>query len=414
VSAPTAAILAALRRAPADLGPLALRRYFERELPASAAREACLQLDLRRRVGARLPPGIEWWLSTKGLQQASRWPVAAARALALDQRAPPGLRVWDATCGLGLDALALARRDRLLAASDRALESARAAAFHLEQGAGRAPVLVADALSDSVRAECVYVDPDRRAAGARTLDSAAWSPSWARLERAASAYAGCLYKLPPSFDPAHVHAPVGARGNERWRWTSHASELCEVTWWTGVLAPDGAGGREAHVVQPDGSSVVFASSESANAARVCTPSAARATAWLCEADPALTCSGLLGAYANEHELELAGPGLGFLAAPQRVHTPFVRCWRVLEACSADERTLRALLRRHSIGPVDVKVRGHALGAAELSQRLRGKRGRRGLVAIGRLSEGHAAWLLETTAEDPRSPAAAQPILCPPA
>jgi hypothetical protein len=147
---------------------------------------------------------------------------------------------------------------------------------------------------------------------------------------------------------------------------------------------------------------------------VATTSATRAEAlaapFLCEADPTLTCSDLLGSFARAHALVAVGPRSGFLIAHEPFDSPFTRCWRVIEACSADERVARQMLRRRGIGRVDVKVRGHALGAAELARRLGRPKGERGLLAIARLAEGHAAFLLEIPAPDARAAGGADPIL----
>jgi predicted RNA methylase len=411
--APIDRILAACRACPPGLTDLARRKHFERALGPTLAREACAQIALRDKAGTRLPGGVDWWLSTKGLAQATRWPVAIARARALDARLPRDARVWDSTCGLGIDALALAELGRLLAASDRASECARAARRHLEQRAGAAPVLVADALSEAVRAEFAFVDPDRRAGGRRTLDPASFEPSVRRVITAATKRTGLACKLPPSFDPTEIERDLPRGLARTWRWTSHGGELCETSLWAGVLSAAGGASREAECIDACGASHVHAAEPGVEAASA-TRAQALAAPFLCEADPTLTCSGLLGSFARAHALTPVGPRSGFLIAQGACDappsSPFVRSWRVLETCAADERVVRAMLRRHGIGAVDVKVRGHALGAVELARRLRRSQGARGLLAIARLAEGHAAFLLEIRGPDARATGGADPIL----
>jgi len=408
---PIATILSASRGCPPGLGDLARRRYLERSLPAELARLASAQVALREKAGTRLPPGVEWYLDSKGLAQATRWPVAQARAAEIDARLPRGARVWDATCGLGVDALALQGRERLLAASDRAPECARSAHFHLSQHAADPPVLVASALGDAVRARYVYVDPDRRSGGGRTLAAESFEPGWAAVLGAARTLDGLVCKLPPSFDPTAVERAWPKGLARAWRWTSHAGELCEVSLWTGDLAAPQPHLRSAECIDAAGGvHVLSGPHDPAAAAEVATRAEALQAAWLCEADPALTCSGLLGIFARSEGLALLGPRSGFLASARRIQAPFVRCWRVLEAGSADERVLRERLRRRDIGAVDVKVRGHALGANELARRLAGRGERRGLVAIARLAQGHAAFLLENEPPDDRDRGGADPIL----
>lgn len=408
-SLPNRRILDLCRDCPPGLGDLARRRHFDRELPPELAREACAQLALRERARGRLPAHVEWWLHPKGLAQATRWPVAVARARELDARLTPGARVWDATCGLGVDALALAERERLLAASDRAIECSRAARFHLEQRGAGERVLLAEALSDAVHAELAFVDPDRRASGRRTLDPAAFQPELRTLVAAARARAGLVCKLPGSFDPATLERAAPGDVRASWRWTSHAGELCELSWWTGIARASRAEAREAECIDSAGTSHLYSAAHDVQA-RCATRAEALAAPFLCESDPTLTCSGLLGAFARDHELALVGPCSGFLIAPQAVGSAFVGCWRVIESCSADERVVRAMLQRRDIGSVDVKVRGHALGAAELARRLHRGSGARGLLAIARLEDGHAAFLLAAREPEARAPGGAEPIL----
>ena len=52
-----------------------------------------------------------------------------------------------------------------------------------------------------------------------------------------------------------------------------------------------------------------------------------------------------------------------------------------------------MLREHDIGSLQVRKRGHPDRAEVLERRLRGKGRRRGHLAVARLEDGHAAYLL---------------------
>ena len=122
--------------------------------------------------------------------------------------------------------------------------------------------------------------------------------------------------------------------------------------------------------------------------------------WLSLPDPALVRSGLLGLLALRLGLAPIGPRLAWLGGRERPDSPLLRTWRVVDQSSADPKRVRAMLRRHEIGPVRVLKRGHPDRPEVLERKFRGTGPRRGLVAVARLAQGHAALLLEESAELP--------------
>jgi hypothetical protein len=72
----------------------------------------------------------------------------------------------------------------------------------------------------------------------------------------------------------------------------------------------------------------------------------------------------------------------------------LRSWRVLETSALDPKRVRAMLRRHDVGPLTVKKRGHPDDAQTLARRFKGSGEKHGLLAVARLEKGHGALLLE--------------------
>lgn len=386
--------------APAGAAPLALASALRRSLPAHLAARAAELAHLRSSARTRLTGAERLLLTRKGLEQASRSSVARLRARAIAARAP-GAHVLDATCGIGADSLELAAAGLRTTAADRDFEHAWMAARNLER-AGHAPrALVCDAEAPAVRAELLTLDPDRRARGARSLDPYAWSPSWTVALELVARHAGAVLKLAPAFDPAALAgAPLPAAS--ALTWTSCARELLECSLWTGrLLAADelATGSRCAQALLGDGSAESFRGEP--RAAPALAPEEAARCAWLCDPDPALVCSGLLGTFALAHELRPVDAHIAFLGGERPVHSALVRSWRVRDRCPADDRRVRAMLREHEVGAVRVLKRGHPLASEELERRWSRASGARATVAVARIGEAHLAWLLEPHAHEAR-------------
>lgn len=389
--------LRALEELDPEIGTEASGRALGRLLPPEEARRARELLDLRLRARGRLPRPETLLLTRKGLEQATPWGVALARAGRI-AAACPGALLLDATVGVGGDALAAHGAGVPAVGADLDPEHARCAAHNLERAGAPARVLVADALRPAARADLLLLDPDRRPGGARTLDPARWSPGLERCLELAARFDGACLKLAPALDVERVTA-----GGERaWQWTSLAGGLVETALWTGALAR-GRAAREVLALDAAGAARSFAG-EPLRAEPLAAEEARRA-AWLFEPDPALVRSGLLGSYAAAHGLRPLGPGIAFLAGDgPRAGADLLAALRVLDVAPADPKRVRAMLRRHDVGEVEILKRGHPLSAGELARALRGKGARRGTLAVARLARGHAAFLVERARAAP--PAAA--------
>ena len=377
------------------LDRLQVATALRRRLDPGLARIAADLHEHRDRAREKLGGQGGGLFTRKGLEQASRAPVARARAAHIAERAGPST-VLDATCGIGADALALAEAGHRVVAADRDPLLALFASENLRERGLAGAVVVADAVRPAARADFVLLDPDRRSGGERTLDPARWSPSLAACLALAEGFEGACIKLPPAteVDPVQKLLPPGLR--HRLQWVSCDRELCEVALWTGRLAEAESSSLEHEVLALEGRGGGGEARLRGRPISVVSlpPERVSGISWLAEPDPGVIRSGLLGLLAREVGLAPIGPGIAFLAGCERPDSRLLRTWRVVEVESADPRRVRAMLARHGIGSVQVLKRGHPDTAEALERRYRGQGDGRGTLAVARLERGHAAILLE--------------------
>ncbi|MEZ6014633.1 MAG: hypothetical protein R3F49_05945 [Planctomycetota bacterium] len=386
--------------------PLARAAAARRALGPELGRRAAELVSLRLRARTRFPAGDLPHLLAKGLEQASRPAVAAARAArlaaALAERAGgdpacpcAGAPAIDPTAGLGSDALALARAGFEVHIGDRALAPCCARARTSRRAASRRarPSRRTRALpwAPRVLAEAALVlDPDRRPDGAREGDPARWSPTLAEcLQLAQRAAAACI-KGAPAVDPEALQLTPGAVEAS---WISHGGELVEVAIWTGAAARRGVT-REAIVLGEGapGAAPVVARGEPVDVAPL-HPDEVLCLPWLVEPDPAVIRAGLIGAVARDAALRPLAAKIAYLGGQRPGPPGLTRSWPVLGAAPLDRKRVRRLLGDLDIGPITVKKRGHSDPAEVLARRFAGPGQQRGLIAVVRLDTGHIALVL---------------------
>ncbi len=326
---------------PASLGAAErLRRTFEPEQAAAAL----AQVALRRRAVAKFGDRASTLFFTPdGLEQATRAEVAAWRAA---QFLAAGVReVVDLGCGLGADALAFADAGISVQAVDADPATAILAAANL----GR-EVLCADAVDVAQEllseANAVFLDPARRTACGRTWRVADFSPPWDFAVGLLDGRFGCI-KAAPGLPSALIPDSAGVS------WVSDHGDLVETTVWS-------SGDRRA-VLLPAGD-VLAVSGERAPVGAL--------GGYLYEPDPAVLRSGAIAALAAQLDARRPWDGIGYLCADRLVATPFAHAFAVEEDLPFDERTLRAWVREHQIGVLEIKCRGVDVDPAVLRRRLK--------------------------------------------
>ena len=319
------------------------------------ASAALTQTDLRRRAAAKFGTAAATMLFTRpGLEQATRSVVADRRAARL---AAAGVRTLaDLGCGLGADALAMARRGIRVHAVDADPLTAALAAANAEAAglAGLITVACADATTVPVEQfDAVFADPARRRAGrGRLLDPRSWSPSWDFIATLPERVPRTVLKLAPGID--HALLPAGAEGE----WVSVDGDLVEAAFWCGPLAE---AARRA-ILLPEGRELTGSGVEAAPVGPV--------GAFLYDPDPAVVRSHLVAEFAASIGGRIADPEIAYVYTDTAVDTGFGRRLEITDVLPFSLKRLRTLLRDRGIGRLEIRKRGSALEPEQLRKDLR--------------------------------------------
>ncbi|MFJ5798972.1 THUMP-like domain-containing protein [Streptomyces decoyicus] len=401
-------LLAELRdHDPAD--ELAAATRLRRDHPAPLVSAALGQARLRQRAVAKFGADARlMYFTPNGVEQSTRATVAAHRAARL---AALGVRTLaDLCCGIGGDAIALARagirvlavdRDPLACAAVRANAEALGLAELIE-------VRCADVTEvDTAGYDAVFVDPARRgkaptkgaarsasvrgggrATGGRIFDPEAYEPplSWA-VEAARKAPFAAL-KIAPGVP--HDALPEDAETE----WISDGGDVKEAVVWFGT-AVDGApgptpGGRRATLL-PAGDSLLGAGLPD--------PEPGPVGDWLYEPDGAVIRAHLVADVARQIGGRLIDPTIAYLTADRLVETPYATAYAITDVLPFHVKKLKALLREREVGIAVIKKRGSAVEPEELRKKLKLGGGRKSCTIFLTRVAGAPSMLLGHPAAD---------------
>ncbi|MFH9244785.1 methyltransferase domain-containing protein [Streptomyces lydicus] len=338
---------------PAD--ELAAATRLRRDHPAPLVSAALGQARLRQRAAAKFGADAQrMYFTANGVEQSTRATVAAHRAGRL---AALGVRsVADLCCGIGGDALALARAGIRVLAVDRdplacAAARANAAALGLTE---LIEVRAADVTEvDTAGWDAVFVDPARRSKvrGGRIFDPEAYSPplSWA-VEAARTAPFAAL-KIAPGVP--HEMLPEDAEAE----WISDRGEVKEAVLWFGT-AP---GARRATLL-PAGDSLLGTGLPD--------PEAGPVGRYLYEPDGAVIRAHLVAEAATALDGRLIDPTIAYVTADTLRPTPYATAYEITDVLPFNVKRLRALLRERGVGTAVIKKRGSAVEPEELRKKLK--------------------------------------------
>ena len=348
-----------------------LRRTHPPELVAAALTQARLRQRAVAKFGAR--DAARMYFTPEGVEQSTRTELADHRAARL---ARLGVRTAvDLCCGIGGDALALARagiRVHAVDASPLACAVARANAVAL----GLDELLTVECAdvthvplgeADSPRYDAVFVDPGRRGGRGRIFYPEAYSPplSWA-VEAATRAPYAAL-KVAPGIP--HEAVPAGAEAE----WVSFRGDVKEAVLWFG--ASRGAARRA--TLLPQGAELLGDTAP--------TPPVGAVGRYLYEPDGAVIRSHLVAQAAQLLGGRLVDPTIAYVTTDEPVTSPFATGYTIDEVLPFNLKRLRALLRERDVGRLTVKKRGSAVEPEELRRKLKLRGGAAATVFLTRLN-----------------------------
>jgi SAM-dependent methyltransferase len=370
-----AAIDAATRLIGAGRDPLAAAAALRADgLPPDLAAAALTQATLRQRAAAKFGDDAGRLRFTRaGLEQATRKVVADRRAARL---AAAGVRrIADLGCGIGADAIAFARAGIRVLAVEADPETAAVARFNLAALGLAGDVVCGDATAaDLSDVDAVFCDPARRSNGRRVFDPAAFSPPWSFVVSLPGRVPSTVLKLAPGLD--HALIPAGAEAE----WVSVDGDLVEATVWCGPLA---GVPRRATVIR-DGASALTGAGEDAPVGPI--------GRFVYDPDAAVVRSHLVGAFASTVDGRLADPRIAYVFADTGAATPFAAAIEVVARLPYPVKQLRAALREHDIGRLEIRKRGLNIDPDRLRRELRLAGRGSGTLVLTRLDETPVALL----------------------
>jgi hypothetical protein len=323
---------------------------WRRDLPAEQAAAVLTQASLRRAAVGKLGERASGlFLTRDGLEQATRPSVARWRA---ERFAAVGAtEVWDLGCGLGLDALALVDAGIAVTAVELDPVTATFAAANLGTAARVLTADITELSREIPSSAALFLDPARRTARGRSWDVADLTPSWEVVSSFVDGSRVACVKLGPGV-PYRVlpdHADTV--------WVSDHGDLVEAALWSGSGAEPG---RRSALLLPDGHNLE-ATDDTVHVGPV--------QGWLYEPDPAVIRSGAVPALALALDATGVAPGVAYLSGEHHRTTPYAMVFEVLEHLPYRERDLRAWVKEHRIGTLEIKKRGIDVDPAALRRRL---------------------------------------------
>ncbi|WP_425276681.1 class I SAM-dependent methyltransferase [Streptomyces bauhiniae] len=339
--------------APAD--ELAVATRLRRTHPAGLVSAALGQARLRQRAEAKF--GAEdaqaMFFTPNGVEQSTRASVAAYRAERM--RALGVTSVADLCCGIGGDALALARAGiRVLAVDRDPLTAAVARANAEVLGLGDLiEVREADVTEVGTAGyDAVFVDPARRGGRGRIFDPEAYSPplSWAVATALAAPRAAL--KIAPGIP--HEAVPAEAEAE----WISDGGDVKEAVLWFGTGAPGGV------------RATLLPGPRTLQGWGLPDPAVRTPGRYLYEPDGAVIRAHLVAEVAEELDGGLLDETIAYITADELRPTPYATAYEITDRMPFNVKKLKALLRERGVGNLTVKKRGSAVEPEELRRKVK--------------------------------------------
>ncbi|MEU5596438.1 class I SAM-dependent methyltransferase [Streptomyces sp. NPDC020298] len=344
--------------APAE--ELAVATRLRRDHPADLVSAALGQARLRQRAAAKF--GAEdaerMYFTPNGVEQSTRTSVADYRAGRLTELGVTS--VADLCCGIGGDAIALARagirvlavdRDPLTAAVARANAQALGLADLIE-------VREADVTEvDTAGYDAVFVDPARRGGRGRIFDPEAYSPPLSWAVGAASAARVAALKIAPGIP--HEAVPERAEAE----WISDGGDVKEAVLWFGTGAGGGFGGAAVRATLLPGPRSLLSRG-------LPDPEVRPVGRYLYEPDGAVIRAHLVAEVAEELDGGLIDPTIAYITADTPRPTVYASAYEITDRLPFNLKKLKALLREREVGVLTVKKRGSAVEPEELRRKVK--------------------------------------------
>lgn len=344
------------------------------------------QAKLRRRARKKFGDFTDGLLFTEAaLEQASRLQAAALHAGRF--RGAKISEVADLGCGIGAESLAFASVDLKVKAFEIDEVTAAIATFNL--GAfDEVEVNHADVTTlDLSQFESLFFDPARRDSKERKFDPAEFSPNfdWV-LEQARTKPTGI------KLGPGHPHEAIPEDAEAQW--LSINGDLVELALWFGeVKRPKVA--RAATLIDENGRHEISSENRESESAPL-----AELKRYLYEPDNAIVRSHLIAELAEQIGATLIAPQIAYLSSDEKISSPFVRGFEVIDEMAFDRKKLKAYLRERNIGTLEIKKRGADVVPEELRKELQLKGENAATLVVTRIGDAHRVLIAQAIEQPP--------------
>jgi hypothetical protein len=324
-------------------------------------------LELRQRAAAKLENPQLWWLTQRGLEQASGTLVARYKAEAYFRRETQNERVFDICSGIGGDLMELARTGHVVSVDQDPrlieLQKLTAKALGLESRIR----FVNDALKiKQVPPEGMWhLDPDRRWGDKKTVQPLCFSPALAEIEQLVHRAPNGIVKLAPATivpdDWDCSREWIGAQGEckqqlalfGRFAVSGLESLNNELD-----LGDTAIGHREHRVTLVKNTGEWHSFQGSPDVMPQFRKEMPEPGEWLYEPQAAFFAAGIVPALSQSLGLQQVSARCGYLIGEGDGQTnPLTSCFRIEAVSSLDSKKLRKLMRELDVGRIEIKKRG---------------------------------------------------------
>ena len=343
--------------------------------PADDVAWALTQVTLRRRGAAKFARADEMLFTPDGLEQASREEVTRWRA---QRFAEAGVQeVWDLGCGIGADAMAFADAGLYVVAVELDPETAAVAKHNLSLvGGGEVIVGRAEDVRPPAGA-AVFLDPARRTARGRTWRVQDFTPPWdVVLGHLAGERFACV-KLGPGVPKELIPGGVQAC------FVSHRGDVVEASLWNRL---------------PEGPRALVLPGDELGPDQRRDLDVRPVGRFVHEPDGAVIRAGLLDAIKPGRDLWLLDPHIAYLSSDEPLNCPFATTFEVLEELPYDAKRVRAWVREHAVGTLEIKKRGIDVDPAALRRQLKPKGPNAATLILARTVDGTRALVCRRLAD----------------
>lgn len=358
-----------------------LRKQFDADLVAAALELA----DGRRKAAGKFESADSLWCDVQGVEQASGTAVARWKAQRVREAFGTGGSVLDVCCGIGGDAIELARTGLAVQAID--LEPRRA--WMTARNAGCASE-VADAESIDPTGLVLHVDPARRdeGSGKRSWSLAEHRPGPEWIDRVLRTARAAAVKFSPGVDRrAFGDIPI------EWEFIEERGTLVQAVAWSGAFAREV--GRNRATLAGAETVTIAGRPDDTRSDRIASGGSLSAGRFLSEPRAALERAQLLTEAVADRGNEVAR-GLGLIVSDLPLAGPWFESFEIVAECAARADALRAVLTERRLTPRSVRVRGRATDADTMTRALGARQDGEAVVFVFRKAERAVAVVTRLT------------------